>query len=269
MFQTFVLFTIRLGFWFLVSGFWSPSVSGFWFLVSGLPRGLGFWFLDCGPPLAPEWLWPFISLPKLIRAEAIALKLVGGDWVGSHVYPQFKVLPMGWAWSVYFCQSSHGCLVMRSGAVETTDNLVDLGPAPELSKQKCVWLAYIDNSFVASLDPTVAAQARSTIDNTFRSSGLLVHEVTEPFTFASFLGLEVDGDPGVLHPSQVSVEVVPSHIASSGASVHYVSKPFSDSWPSHLFVVHRQKTFVDSVCRVSVCEQRIQNPEAALAPSNS
>ena len=53
---------------------------------------------------SPEWLWPYFSLPRLTRQEALDLDLVGESGSASHVIPQFKVLPMDWSRSVYFAK---------------------------------------------------------------------------------------------------------------------------------------------------------------------
>ena len=66
---------------------------------------------------APEWLHPYFFLPKLSKAEGVAVGLIEESWSLPHVVPQFCVLPMGWSWSVYFCQSSHEFMVAQSGAV--------------------------------------------------------------------------------------------------------------------------------------------------------
>ena len=63
---------------------------------------------------SPEWLWPYFSLPRLTRQEALDLGLVDENWSASHVFfPQFKVLPMGWSCSVYFVKPLMNTLLCR------------------------------------------------------------------------------------------------------------------------------------------------------------
>ena len=117
---------------------------------------------------SPEWLWPFFSLLRVTRQEGLELGLVNENWSASHVAPQFKVLPMGWSLSAYYCQAAHEHIVMQTGVVAAEDNLADFGPAPALTEDRCVWLGYIDTSFVASLDPKTTERARLAIDDEFR-----------------------------------------------------------------------------------------------------
>ena len=154
---------------------------------------------------SPEWLWPFFRLLRLTRQEALDLGMVDESWSGSHVVPQFKALPMGWSWSVYFCQAARELIVMQTGVVAAEEHLVDFGPALALSKDRCVWLGYIDNLFVASLDPETTEKASLAIDDQFRRRKLRVHEITEVSTLEACLGVEVDGKQGVLRLSQARV----------------------------------------------------------------
>ena len=75
-------------------------------------------------------------------------------------------------------------------------------------------LGYIDNSFVASLDPQMTARARAAIDDAFRCKGLRVHEVMEAPAWESFWGMEIDGRQGLLKPSQKRVWILCQAVTS-------------------------------------------------------
>ena len=79
---------------------------------------------------------------------------------------------------------------------------------------------YIEDSLVASLDPSTTSRARLAIDSQFRKNKLRVHEVTETSTDESFLGLELDGSQGVLRPSRKRVWKLYQ------AVTHLLSKPY-------------------------------------------
>ena len=145
---------------------------------------------------------------------------------------------------LYFCQSAHEYMVMQSGAVEAADNLVDFGPAPVLSKERCVWMGYIDNSLVASLDPSTTSRARLAIDAQFRRNNLRVHEVTETSTDEAFLGLELDGSQGVLRPSRKRVWKLYQVVT------HLLAKPYITS--KSLSVILGHFTFLWCPFRVLV-----------------
>ena len=65
--------------------------------------------------------------------------------------------------------------------------MVDLGPALAFYKDRCLWLGYIDNSFVDSLDPRATERARLAIDDELRPRKLRVHKITEVSTREGFL----------------------------------------------------------------------------------
>ena len=96
-----------------------------------------------------------------------------------------------WAWSVYFCEAAHEHMVLSTGCVRSEDNMVDFGPSPALSHDHCVWLGYIDNSFVASLFRETTARTRAAIDDEFTRRSLKVHEVSEVSCNETFLGMDV------------------------------------------------------------------------------
>ena len=55
----------------------------------------------------PTWLHKHFCLPP-VRARDVGLKELDGVVLAGHelIYPQVQVLPMGWSWATYFCQSA-------------------------------------------------------------------------------------------------------------------------------------------------------------------
>jgi hypothetical protein len=148
---------------------------------------------------APSWLWPYFSLPLSPR-EAFDIGLNDTIWKTQLVFPQITMLPMGRAWSVYFCQTAHENFLLRSSVVSDDNKVADTLPPQHLSKAP-VWLAYIENWLVCGLDQAEVQALRDKMDHTLTQAVLIVHEQTPSSEHGEILGVVLDGSRGVLRPT--------------------------------------------------------------------
>ena len=102
---------------------------------------------------APKNTRPYFTLPR-IRAKHIGCPVIGGirtkadEWVT----PRLRVLPMGWSWSLWFCQS----LVEQVGRVSgqsDIDKIADRTSHPQLLPQTVEHAKYVDNFISLGHDP--------------------------------------------------------------------------------------------------------------------
>ena len=94
----------------------------------------------------PEYLLPYFCLPairpNLLRDRCAELSGVGDE---EKIYPQMRVIPMGWNWAMYFAQRIHQHQVMLATGVPHEQVLADGRPAPNLSSGKTLIVPYADN----------------------------------------------------------------------------------------------------------------------------
>ena len=148
----------------------------------------------------PESARPFLTLPP-IRARHLGLNRLHGKTISPEtpVIPRMLVLPMGWSWSLYFCQDIHehqGELVDQSAH----DHLSDRSAGIVLSSHNCAFAKYVDNYLVAGHDLNSVQLNSNRLCNQLCNKHLDVHETFGPSTKASFVGLDFDG---ILHTVRV------------------------------------------------------------------
>eukprot|EP00959_Pyramimonas_sp_CCMP1952_P233726 4884425-Pyramimonas_sp.AAC.1 len=90
-----------------------------------------------------------------------------------------RVLPMGWSWSLLFCQS-----IMRRALVDNgfgDGNWIEYGrPGPVLQTPSCVAAAgYVDNFAVVGCDVATVAAKMDQITRTLECWGLHVHSIDQ------------------------------------------------------------------------------------------
>jgi hypothetical protein len=118
---------------------------------------------------------------------------------GELLLPVLTVLPMGWSWSVFFCQS----VVENAVRAEVGDFIIqDKSPGLVLKHPKdlkapahaatLIGAAYGDIFLVEGLDPVEVNNANGRIQNRLTQAGLLVHEIEEASTSSEFIGLAFD-----------------------------------------------------------------------------
>ena len=92
----------------------------------------------------PPGLRPSFCLPRVRSADLGGLlsgELAGHEWV----FPQMKVVPMGWSWSMWVAQRIHQHIAASSIQCPPSQVLVDGRPAPDLSSRRPVLIPYADN----------------------------------------------------------------------------------------------------------------------------
>ena len=93
----------------------------------------------------PEELRKYFGL-KPVRAGSLGLEEIGGralhpdEWV----YPVVKVVPMGWSWALWWCQSVHEKIAERAGLTEA-ERLRDRHP---VTSDHFWRIQYVDNLHV-------------------------------------------------------------------------------------------------------------------------
>ena len=150
---------------------------------------------------APESAQNFFTLPPL-RARHIGKVNLGGKFVCGETFivPRLKVLPMGWSWSLWICQS----MLVHTGSVRgdaRTSAIADKQVTEPLGTKNSIHAKYVDNFLYISHDPETADRDNNSLTNTLCAQGLVVHEGFSACTSCTFAGIEFDG---ILHTARVS-----------------------------------------------------------------
>ena len=138
--------------------------------------------------LVPPSLREQFTLPPI---ESRYLGGAGGDLRGL-LMPRLTVLPMGWSWSLRFCQLIVESFVTAEVGMENT--IKDGEPFIRVKAGAAAGAAYVDNVLVFATDKRKADKCLHRIAESLTSAGLLVHEVNMASDRASFLGLELAGN---------------------------------------------------------------------------
>ena len=144
----------------------------------------------------PEEIRPYFSLPR-VRARDVGVFEISGRSVKSDTFitPRVAVVPMGWSWALYLCQSVHEALAGESGLHEQ-DRLRDKKPAPNT---QCCHLQYVDNMIVLGSDSCQVKECYDRAVKCLKDAGLQVHE--EEFgEGGAVLGWEITRD-GIFRPT--------------------------------------------------------------------
>ena len=148
----------------------------------------------------PEELRRFFGL-RPVRAGKLGLEQLGGEALGPEewLHPVVKVVPMGWSWALWWCQSVHEKIAERGG-LEESERLRDRHPVTSNS----FWhIQYVDNLHVLGTDEEEVKARFWKAVQALREAGLTVHEIEEGQTEDSsvkMLGWEIHGN-GRVTPS--------------------------------------------------------------------
>lgn len=137
----------------------------------------------------PAELRKFFGLRR-IRARDLGITEVCGQPVGGETWvtPRVSVLPMGWSWALYWCQSVHEKIVERAG-LKPEERLQDFSPAP---KDGFFHIQYVDNLHVGgTCKEEVLERFRRAVAE-LEATGLTVHEIEECDSETRVLGWEYD-----------------------------------------------------------------------------
>eukprot|EP00438_Fugacium_kawagutii_P025616 Skav209719 [mRNA] locus=scaffold528:209114:215555:- [translate_table: standard] len=144
----------------------------------------------------PENLRPYFGLRR-VRAQQLSVSEVGGETVdgSTWIYPRVKVIPMGWSWAMWWCQTLSERICERGGLLPN-ERLRDHAPAPKGS----FWhIQYVDNLHVFGANQTEVEQRFWKAVEALREAGLVVHEIEVGDQDAAVLGWNVTSD-AVLKP---------------------------------------------------------------------
>lgn len=142
-----------------------------------------------------------MTLPR-VRAKFLSHCMIGAEIAdpGSWVTPQLSVLPVGWSWSLWLCQTMHEHLSGDHGLLVEA-RLADHACGRALRGSETAHAIYIDNFFVAGHDPATVGQAAARHTAGMNLLGLAIHEEEGPPSQFTFAGLDFDGAQNVVSVS--------------------------------------------------------------------
>ena len=147
----------------------------------------------------PDGLADQFSLPT-IPAGALGLASLDGVVLSANtqILPVVTVLPMGWAWSLHFCQS----VMMRaiSDCGFTPDRIIqDRSTCPTIGPSTgCAAAGYVDNVLAVGTSPEDVNLRLGKVIKVLETQGLVVHEKEVASSKSEFVGLSIDGDRGII-----------------------------------------------------------------------
>ncbi len=149
----------------------------------------------------PGELRKFFGL-KAVRAGKLGVEELHGRAIGPNewLHPVVKVVPMGWSWALWWCQSVHEKIAERAGLTEA-ERLRDRHP---VTSDRFWHIQYVDNLHVLGVDEEEVKTRFWQTVGALKESGLTVHEIEEGQTEGSsvkMLGWEIHGS-GRVAPSR-------------------------------------------------------------------
>ncbi|CAE7231430.1 gag-pro-pol [Symbiodinium sp. CCMP2456] len=137
----------------------------------------------------PTALRTYFGMRRL-RASDLGMSEVAGTAVSasSFVYPRLKVLPMGWAHALWWCQTIHQAIVASIGAGPESC-LQDKVAAPP---PVCMHLEYVDNFVVLGTCEQEVERLATAGADALRARGLVVHEEERATGSIKVLGWQFD-----------------------------------------------------------------------------
>jgi hypothetical protein len=142
----------------------------------------------------PRWMQPFFCLPPLSDGELAQLGLEAST-CGGH-FPMCLTLPMGFSHAVFLAQQAHLHVLYGSQALQERDNLLHRPCARALSVDEVAHGVVIDDFFLFSLDPVLAARTFSRVLSAYAAAGFVVKpsKVVAPTSAAlKIIGFDVGG----------------------------------------------------------------------------
>ena len=156
----------------------------------------------------PEYLYNFFCLPairpsllrRLAQQHGLVIDELQGLGDEEPIYPQMKVVPMGWSWAMYFAQRIRQHQVMLGTGAKPEQVLADGRPAPSLSQGVPLLVPYADNLNVIGTDQTEVQRYKDLAVERLRQVGFRVHEEEDASLKVRALGFIIDGNNQVVHP---------------------------------------------------------------------
>ena len=149
----------------------------------------------------PDYLHPFFSLPP-IRSDLLSGRipeLCGRD-PSLVIFPQMKVVPMGWSWAMFFAQRIHQHQVMIGAGIPHHRVLADGRPAPVLKDESGVIVPFADNLNVIGTNKDEVQRVKDQAVAQLRKVGFRVHEEEDASLEAKALGFIINGSKRKIFP---------------------------------------------------------------------
>ncbi|OLP76584.1 hypothetical protein AK812_SmicGene43464 [Symbiodinium microadriaticum] len=113
----------------------------------------------------------------------------------DYVCPEYATLPMGWCWSLFFCQSLLENAAREAG-LRDDDRIEDRSWAGQVSKGRLVHAEYVDNFFVSGTDADLVQRGFNRLRAVLEQWGFRIHDVSDAAPVVEGLGLLIDGNAG-------------------------------------------------------------------------
>lgn len=172
----------------------AADVESYFFRL-GLPESVGKFF---SLPPVPDYL-----VASLCGSEFVRSGIVGRDW-----HPLFKVCPVGFSWSFFFAQRVHTEMIRRSGAVLTSNILVDGQPVPRLEGDTVLSLPYCDNVHCMGTSAAAVDHSLTLIIAEFERHKMSAHEISSASPVIQAPGVVFDGSIGRVEPTRERLQKV-------------------------------------------------------------
>jgi len=146
----------------------------------------------------PTDLRQFFGLRGVSAKQLRQAGIESSEWgAKTWVYPRVRVVPMGWAWALWWCQTISERICEQNGLDEGS-RLRDGDPVPRGN----FWhLQYVDNLHVIGTDKGEVERRFWAAVEGLRAAGLTVHEIEVGEGASQILGWELSHS-GYLRPTQ-------------------------------------------------------------------
>ncbi|CAK0809347.1 unnamed protein product, partial [Prorocentrum cordatum] len=167
------------------------------------PRFSGADVKDCFYQLANEEMGSWFGFDSALTIEDWDMGITRvwgdevGDWTparaGELLFPCLRVLPMGWAWALYFAQEAVTQQVRRSAADGDRQLLRDKRPAPLLRPGRPLAAVYVDNFTGVGGSAVDAEHGVRAFEERAAEAGLALHAADVAVEELESLGLVLCG----------------------------------------------------------------------------
>ena len=141
----------------------------------------------------PKHLRQYFRLPAIQCKYLAKSSWPPGCKAQDYVTPEYATLPMGWCWSLFFCQELLQTAALRAG-LRQEDRIEDRCWVGPVSEGRVLHAQYVDNFFVSSGDPALTQKYFDKMKTILEEWGFGIHEVTGAQTVVEGLGLVIDGE---------------------------------------------------------------------------
>ena len=177
-----------------------------YFYALGIPEAVGRFF--CLPPIAASAL----------ERAGLGLPACGAG-EGGRVWPFLRVCPMGWSWAFWIGQRVLQRQLELCSGLPLTRHLADHEPAPPLTSEQPVIIAYCDNVNIVGLAPAAVDLCLKKVIGHLEDCGFAVHDIQFAAQHVTSLGYEIDGELCMVRPKAERVALL------RGASAWLAQRP--------------------------------------------